>query len=308
MANNVPVLEVSDLCKSYGSVKALDHVSLRLEAGRIYGLVGNNGAGKTTLFRLLTQLCFPTSGKIALFGGDSERDLRLARGRMGVLIEAPVLYSMATAEKNLDYVRILKGVKDKSVITEALETFGLADRRKSRVHTFSLGMKQRLGLAMTLIGNSELLLLDEPLNGLDPQGIREISETLIKLARERGVTIFISSHYLAQLSQVADEYIILNKGRVLAQFTQAELLDRCRPSVRVVTTRQEYALEVLQQKLQEPITLQSDGSILIEAFQGKVSRIYTILANAGIEVDDVETQGVSFEDYFLQITGGDARG
>lgn len=221
------VLETIDLTKKYRDVTALNKVSLQLERGRIYGFVGNNGAGKTTLMRILSGLSRPTSGGIKLFGAEDLKGILNNRRRIGFLIENPVFYSSMTARQNLITQSMVQGKVDKKRIHELLDLVGLngSSARKS-VKDFSTGMKQRYGITFALLGNPELLILDEPLNGLDVEGMDGISELLKKLHEEQGMTILLSSHLLARLNQIATDYIFINYGEIVEEITAEELSAR----------------------------------------------------------------------------------
>ncbi|MDR0286444.1 MAG: ATP-binding cassette domain-containing protein [Clostridiales bacterium] len=201
------VLKTQNLTKRYGMTVAVDNVSLTVENGDIFGLIGQNGAGKTTLMRLITSLTQSDSGELELFNKTSSSELRNARARMGCIIELPAFYPNLTATQNLEYYRIQRGIPDKTTVQKALELVNLTNTGKKKFKNFSLGMKQRLGLALAILNNPDFIILDEPINGLDPTGIIEIRD-LIKQLNERGITMLISSHILSELSQVANKYAI----------------------------------------------------------------------------------------------------
>lgn len=218
------VLEINALTKRFGKYTALDSVSFSLERGRIYGFVGNNGAGKTTLMRIICGLSRPTSGSFSIFGAESEKDLQLARRRVGSLIESPVFYPDMTARQNLIAQSIICGVKGTKRVDELMQIVGLGGKSaKKSIKHFSTGMKQRYGLAFALIGSPELLILDEPLNGLDVEGMDDITELLLSLCNEHGVTILLSSHLLARLDKVATNYIFIDYGKIVEQISAEEL-------------------------------------------------------------------------------------
>jgi len=212
---NKYVLKTNSLTKSYQGVNALHDISVTLEAGKIYGLIGQNGAGKSTLMRIVAGHSFPTSGSIELFGHAGEKALQQERKRLGCMIEYPSLTPNMTAKENLKLHRIMRGIPNNEIEDELLELVGIPDTKKKKAKNFSLGMKQRLGIAIALIGNPEFLILDEPINGLDPLGVVEIRNLLKKLCEERHLTILISSHNLPELYQLATNYIIINKGEIM---------------------------------------------------------------------------------------------
>lgn len=222
------ICETKNLSKKYKDFYALKNVNLTIPKGEIYGLVGENGAGKTTLIRLLTGLNFKSEGEIILFG--HKDNLQHERSKIGCTIEMPALYKDMTASQNLEVQRIQRGIPNKKCITDTLELIGLSNAGKKRVANFSLGMKQRLALGVALLGEPEFLILDEPVNGLDPTGIIELRELLKKLVKEREVTILISSHILSELHQLATCYGFLHKGELLKQISTEELNEECNMS------------------------------------------------------------------------------
>lgn len=211
------VLETNGLSKSYGRIQALTGVDMRVPAGSIYGLVGKNGSGKTTLMRLVAGLASPSGGTFTLYGAADSAGLRDARKNIGAVIETPAVYSTMTAWDNLAMQCRIKGVHDTACIRELLKTVGLADTGKKKAHNFSLGMKQRLALALVLVGDPDFLLLDEPANGLDPEGIIEMRELLLRLSREKEKTILVSSHILAELSRLATHYGFIKDGVIVKE-------------------------------------------------------------------------------------------
>ncbi len=218
------VLTAKNLSKDYKGSRALDALSIHVPRGSIYGLVGKNGAGKTTLIRILCALQEPSAGEYIIFGVDSgDREILQARRRMGAVVEAPAVYQELTAEENLRIQYRLLGRRDHETIPGLLELVGLGNTGKKKVKNFSLGMRQRLGIAVALAGEPELLILDEPVNGLDPQGIIEMRRLLQKLNRDRGVTILISSHILDELSKLATHYGFIDKGRMVEEKEAADM-------------------------------------------------------------------------------------
>jgi ABC-2 type transport system ATP-binding protein len=301
------VLQTEQLVKQFGNIKALDDVSFSLSSGKIYALVGNNGSGKTTLFRAVMGLIFPTQGSISLFGSITERDNELARTRVGAIIENPILYENLSGYQNLEYTRILKGITDKNATDEALQKFDLTEKKRISVRHYSMGMKQRLALACALLGKPELLLLDEPLNGLDPSGIREINTILTNDCEKNGTTIFISSHYLKQLYGFATDYIFIDKGRIIGTVTAGELESKCDKCVylSIKENEREIALRILSRILENEIRLLDNGEICIYGFQDSMTTVETSLNKERISISQVRTSGIGLEDYFLQMVGGE---
>lgn len=218
------LVQTNNLTKQYGQHMVVNRVNLSIQQGDIYGLIRRNGAGKTTILRLISGLASPTGGDISLFG-QSSHDTIYMRKRMGLLIESPGIYPNMNAADNIRLKCLAMGISSKSYIVELLEEMGLADVGRKKVRHFSLGMKQRLGIALALAGNPELVILDEPVNGLDPQGMAEIREIIIRLNKEKGITFIISSHILGELSKIATTYGIMDKGELKKQISQTELTE-----------------------------------------------------------------------------------
>lgn len=298
------VLTVSDLHKRYGSFDALNGLSMCVPKGAIYGFVGRNGAGKTTLIRLICGLQLPTSGTFTLYGTDSrDAGIRDARRRMGAVIEGPALYSDSTAEENLRLQFRLMGRSGAAEIPELLKLVGLEDTGRKKVKQFSLGMKQRLGIAVALAGNPEFLVLDEPINGLDPQGIIEIRELILRLNREKGITLLISSHILDELSRVATHYGFIHKGRMVREMSAEELeaaLPRC---VRVEVTDTQALGRVLEALRIPYRILSATQAELYEKVN--VSKLTLALAQENCELVSLQEQSNELESYFIHLIGGE---
>ena len=218
------VLQTKDLSKRYRKYSALDGITMNVPKGAVYGLVGRNGAGKTTLMRVVCGLQEPSGGSYSIYGVDrSDRKIAASRRRMGAVIEKPAIYLNMTAKQNMKVQYSLLGLPSDDGIDELLDLVGLADTGKKKARRFSLGMKQRLGIAVALAGSPDFLLLDEPINGLDPQGIVEIRELILKLSREQNITVLISSHILSELSLLATHYGFVDKGRLIKEISAEEL-------------------------------------------------------------------------------------
>ena len=298
------VLATHGLSRSYGKSIALDQVDLTVSKGDIYGLVGRNGAGKTTLMRLVTGQSAPTAGSLELFG-QSGMELRQARRRTGAMIEIPSFSPFLTARENLEYYRIQRGIPGKNAVDEVLEQVDLRDTGKKKFKSFSLGMKQRLGLALALMNHPDFLILDEPINGLDPEGVAEFRALLRQLNRERQTTILISSHILSELSNVATCYGFLEKGRLLEEISAETLHERCRTCLRLTVDDAAKATAVLEREL---------GTDQYEALPGNVIELYALLdapqavsaalAAGGVALLGMEQKGSDLEAYFLNLIGG----
>ena len=231
------VLQTNSLCKNYKSFKALNGLTMNVPRGAIYGFVGKNGAGKTTLIRLICGLQFPTSGDYELYGiKNDDNSIALSRRRMGAVVETPSIYLDMTAKENLKQQYRILGLPGFDGIDEILELVGLENTGKKKAKNFSLGMRQRLGIAVALCGSPDFLVLDEPINGLDPQGIIEIRELILKLNHERKITVLISSHILDELSRLATHYGFIDKGRIIKEMSAEELEAACRKCVRMTVT------------------------------------------------------------------------
>lgn len=218
------IVQTNNLTKQYGKHIAINNVNISVKQGDIYGLIGRNGAGKTTILRLISGLAKPTAGDVYLWGENSQNALPM-RKRLGVLIESPGIYPSMNAADNIKLKCLATGISDKSRIAELLDDVGLSDAGKKKVKHFSVGMKQRLGIALTLVGSPELVILDEPINGLDPQGMTEVREMIMQLNREKNITFIISSHILGELSKIATHYGIIDNGELKMQIMRTELTE-----------------------------------------------------------------------------------
>ena len=298
------VLATRGLTKRYGSHLAVDRAELTVEKGQIYGLVGRNGAGKTTIIRMITGQTVPTAGELSLFGATG-KDLMKVRARTGVMVETPSFYPYLTARQNLEYYRIQRGIPGKETVDQVLEETDLAGTGKKVFKNFSLGMKQRLGLALALMNRPDLLLLDEPINGLDPEGIVEFRNLLLRLNRERQTTILISSHILSELGNLATCYGFIDNGRMLEQISAKALEEKCRACIEAKVDNASQAALVLEQQL---------GIRDYEVLPGNVLRIYSsldapqrvtqVLVEGGVAIQGIESRGANLEDYFLAMIGG----
>lgn len=297
------LLQTNGLTKQYGRKNAVDHVNLHVRQGAIYGLIGRNGAGKTTILRMIAGLASPTAGEIALFGETGKRALYMT-SRIGTLIETPGLYPNMSAAENLRLKCLALGVRKKGVIAELLDTVGLSGAGNKRVKNFSLGMKQRLGIALALVGDPDLLVLDEPINGLDPQGIVEVRETLARLNRERGITFIVSSHILEELSKIATDYGIIHNGVLLQELTQEELLTRCSERIELRTDDTKRACVVLEEMGIRGYKVADAGTIQIFERLNDSGSITMQLAQKGIKTLSITVRNEALEDYYLNLTGG----
>lgn len=299
------VLEAQNLTKRYKDSVALEHVELQIERGGIYGFIGQNGAGKTTFLRLVTGLSFPTEGELFLWGENTPDGLQKQRRRIGCMIETPALYPNLTARQNMEVQRIQRGIPDREVIEGCLQAVGLTDTGKKAVRNFSLGMRQRLGIAAALLNTPEFLILDEPVNGLDPAGIADLRKLLKRLNKEYGMTILISSHILEELYQTASRFILIDRGRIVEELSDRELDEKCRRHISIKAANPAGALLVLEEKLgTDKLQMMPDGAIRLYEYLDQVERVARILAEADILVTGLSVTGETLEDYFLSRVGG----
>ena len=291
------------LTKRFGHHHAVDHVNLHIPKGAIYGFIGRNGAGKTTCLKMISGLSKPTEGEIEIFGY-SGRELEHMRSRIGCLIEAPGLYENMTAYENLKTKCLFCGIHKKGYIKDILETVGLGDTGKKNAKHFSLGMKQRLGIGLALVGEPDLLVLDEPINGLDPQGIAEVRDTLQRLQQERNMTILISSHILEELSKIATDYGIIHNGALLQELTREELMQRCSERIEITLDHPEGALPVLDRLGFSRYQVTDKNHIQVFERLNESPLLNMELSKAGIPVRGITITSEELETYFLNLTGG----
>ena len=303
---NKQILITNSLTKIYHGVNALHDVSVTLEAGKIYGLIGQNGAGKTTLMSIVAGHSFPTSGSIELFGHTGEKALHQERKRLGCMIEYPSITPSMTAKENLKLHRIMRGIPNKEIEDELLELVGISDTKKKKAKNFSLGMKQRLGIAIALLGSPEFLVLDEPINGLDPLGVVAIRNLLKKLCEEREMTILISSHNLPDLYQTATDYIIIHKGQIKQTLTLKQLEERCKHHLLIRCDQPEKLVSILEMKLNTTnYKVMPDETIKLFDYLDEKERVSKVLFENGIMVTNFSSEGDTLEDYFISVVGGD---
>lgn len=298
------VLTTSGLSKKYGKFQALDDLNMHIPKGAIYGFVGRNGAGKTTLIRLICGLQEPTQGAYSIYGIDyTDKSISKTRRRMGAVVETPSIYLDMTAEDNLKQQALILGLPSYDSIPEILKLVGLDNTGKKRVRNFSLGMKQRLGIAVALIGNPDFLVLDEPVNGLDPQGIIEIRELILKLNKEKQITVLISSHILDELSRLATHYGFIDKGHLVKEISAVELEAACRKCIKVEVTDTKALVRVLDAEGLEYEVI----SDTIANIYGKVnlSQLVLSLAKEDCELISSHEQDESLENYFINLVGGE---
>lgn len=300
------LLQTRNLTKQYGRHRAVDDVNMHIKKGAIYGFIGRNGAGKTTCLKMISGLSTPSYGEIEMFGYKG-KDLQKVRSRVGCLIEAPGLYGNMSAYDNLNIKCKLTGIKKKGYIEELLKTVGLDTVGEKKTKHYSLGMKQRLGIALALVSEPDLLILDEPINGLDPQGIVEVRETIQKLAKERGMTICISSHILEELSKIATDYGIIHNGCLVQELTREELMKKCSERIELTLDNPKQAIPVLDDMGFNSYQVIDKEHIHIFERLGESASLNMELAKAGIPVKGISITSEELENYFLRLTGGDNR-
>ena len=297
------ILETKNLEKKYKDFKALNHANIHIEKGAIYGLIGKNGAGKTTLIRIICGLQKPTNGVFTIYGVDNNNnDITEVRKRMGAIIEAPSIYGEMTAKDNLIEQYKLVGMPSLDGIDDLLKLVGLESTGKKKAKNFSLGMKQRLGIAIALANNPDFLILDEPINGLDPQGIIEIRELILKLNKEKKITILISSHYLDELSKIATHYGFLDNGSIIKEISREELM-------RVL----QHKIMLTVNDLKEFVKYFEEHNISYEVMDSKTINVYgkynlsklvSELSKKNLIAEEIHEMDESLENYYMNLIGG----
>jgi ABC-type multidrug transport system ATPase subunit len=297
------IIKVNNLSKQYRELKAVDDISFTVHAGDIYGFLGQNGAGKSTTIRMLLTLIEPTAGTIELFGKNLYSHRKEVLRQIGAVIEKPDLYKYLTAYENLSLFARMSGVTvTEKKLNDQLEQVGLAKRAHSKVRTFSQGMKQRLGIAIALIHDPQLIVLDEPTNGLDPQGIADIRNLILHLSRHQGKTILVSSHLLHEIELIANRMLIIDKGKKIMEGTVAELVDPANTIVHLEVTNPQEVLNWLQQSRWSANVYEQDKQvILLRMNKTQVPALTTDLVNAGAQIMSLQPQN-SLESYFLSLT------
>ena len=303
--NNV-IVKISAISKTYKGIKVLDTVYMNIKKGQIYGLIGLNGAGKSTLMRVIAGLSLKDSGRVELFGQSDEINIEVSQRRMGCLIETPGIYVNKTAYENLEIERIQKGIPGKECIKKVLNQVGLVDLKNKKVRNFSQGMKQKLAVAMALLSDPEFLMLDEPINGLDPIAIIQLRELLNKLNIENGVTMLISSHILAELHQLANCYGIIHKGKLIEEITDSELDDKCKKLLHIKVDNAAKAAVVLNTKLQtRNFKVLPNNIIKLYDYVDNAGKVSKVLFGEGICVEEITPMGDDLEAYFAKVIGGE---
>ena len=303
------LIETTGLTKQYGSQKSVSALDLHARKGRIYGLLGRNGAGKTTTMRMLLGLTAPTAGSVSLFGVPLKGNEKDILPRIGNLIESPGFYPNLTATENLQIFARLRGIPRQNAIKNALEVVGLPYRDKKLFSQYSLGMKQRLAIALAIMHDPELLILDEPINGLDPIGIAEVRGFIRELCTERGKTILISSHILSEIALLADDIGIIDHGVLLEEESLAELEQKNSKYIHFIVSDAAQAARILEQTFKtRKFTVESDHSVRLYELGLPIAAVTRAFFAGGLELSEAHTCEDSLEDYFKRVTGGEGIG
>lgn len=297
-----PLIEVSRLCKNFKEFKAVDDLSYTVNRGDIFGFLGENGAGKSTTIRMLLTLIRPTSGTIKLFGENLQDNRNEILSKVGAVIERPDLYKYLSAIENLMLFSKMSGCSlSKNQLMDQLDLVGLADRSNSKVKTFSQGMKQRLGIAVALVHNPDLIILDEPTNGLDPQGIMDIRNLILRLCHERGKTILVSSHLLSEIEMIANRMLIIHKGKKVIEGFVKQLLDPSQTVVKIETANNDQAYEILMLTQWSESLQRNENEIQLKLNKTEIPSLIHLLTENEIGIYQVRPLH-SLEDYFLNLT------
>ncbi|EOS29782.1 antibiotic transport system ATP-binding protein [Lachnospiraceae bacterium 28-4] len=300
------VIETKNLTKQYGTQKSVADLNIHVRQGRIYGLLGRNGAGKTTTMKMLLGLTQPTSGEVTIWGKPLRTNEKKLLPRIGSLIESPGFYPNLTATENLRIFATLRGVPNRNAIKNALDLVGLPYKDKKLFSQYSLGMKQRLAIALAIMHDPELLILDEPINGLDPIGIAEVRSFIRDLCTERGKTILISSHILSEIALLADDIGIIDHGALLEEESLAELEAKSSRHIRFTVSSTTQAARILERGFHETqFTIQDDYKMRLHNLDISVGEIVTAFVENGLTVSEAYICEESLEDYFKRVTGGE---
>ena len=297
------ILKTNNLEKRYKNFKALNHLNIHIKKGAIYGLIGKNGAGKTTLIRIICGLQAPTNGTYTIYGeNNNSSNIASVRKRMGAIIETPSIYGEMSARDNLIEQYKLIGMPSLDGINELLKLVGLENTGKKKAKNFSLGMKQRLGIAIALANNPDFLILDEPINGLDPQGIIEIRELILKLNKEKRMTILISSHYLDELSKIATHYGFLDNGSIIKEISSEELMKKLEHKIILKVNNQKAFVQYFEEnKISYEVI---DNKIINIYGKYNLSKLITALSEKNLMIDEIHEQEESLENYYMNLIGG----
>lgn len=297
------ILETKSLSKKYGDFVGLDNLNMKIPKGAIYGFVGKNGSGKTTLIRLICGLQKPSSGEFILYGVKNlSEKIEKARHRIGAVVESPAIFSNMTAKENILYQYKVMGIPKDDRVEEILKIVGLCHTKNKKVKNFSLGMRQRLAIAISLVGNPDFLILDEPINGLDPQGIIEIRELILKLNRQKAITILISSHILDELSRIATCYGFIDSGHMIKEMTAEELFENCRKSIELNVSDTKILARVLDRLNLEYKIIDDNNADIYGEIQA--TKLIENLSKENCIVYSMKEKDESIESFYMNLLGG----
>lgn len=298
------IIQTYQLTKTFKNATIIKPLNFSLRKGEICALIGQNGSGKSTLFKMLAGQLYPTTGDIHLFG-KTGKDVAQARRRMGFLVETPVFFPDFTASQNLEYFRIQRGVVEKKRVDEVLKIVNLAKEKRKRFKDYSMGMKQRLGIALCLLGSPDCLVLDEPINGLDAEGIREIRNLLIKLNQEKQITIFISSHILTELHLLATRFVFIKNGVIVEDVSKEKLLENSRKQLQLTVDDPAKTVQLLERAYADiEFTVLPNQVIIIQNYVESSGDINRLLLDNGVSVREFRIEARNLEEYFLELVGG----
>lgn len=301
---NEYVIETKQLTKKYGTLSALDHINIHVKKSCIYGLIGDNGSGKSTLLKILAGLSFPTEGEIQILNKSEERELETVRKQLGCIIEQPGFFPNMTVEQTLKYYCIQKGIPDTNKINDVMKLTGITTKRTSKCATLSLGQKQRLGLAIALIGEPQILLLDEPINGLDPSGIIEFRNLIHRLNEEKNITILLSSHILAELQQTATEYGFLSHGNLLEEISTEALQKKCSNCIEITVSDIDIYSAVFEKTFSyEEYKILPSNTICIYNPKNTAESYSRLAAEHNVYITNMQTIQSSLENYYQELKG-----
>ena len=301
------ILETRNISKKYKNMYALDNVSISLKKNHIYGFIGENGAGKSTFMKIVSGLIFPTSGDFSLMGENDTKAIEKKRKNVGTIIEEPALYPKYTVWRNVEIQRLIVGNPDKSATDKVIEMVGLTEAKDKKAKNLSMGMKQRLGIAIAMVGNPQLLILDEPINGLDPKNIVALRGMLKKINEENECTIFISSHILSELYLLASDFIFIHRGRIIETTTHEELEEKCSRYIIVRDDNIPETVTILEKHFADVnYKVTADDTVKIYGKPGMKAELSKYLMEAGIVISELSEKEQSLEEYFMSLTGGGA--
>lgn len=298
------MIEAKELCKSFKGKMIIDNINLIVEKGDVFGFLGPNGSGKTTTIRMLLKLIHADKGNIKIKGYDLKSDFSRAIEKVGAVVETPKFHSYLSGHKNLELMANIMNSVSKDSVDEVLKAVGLADRSKDKVKTYSLGMKQRLGIANALLKEPELVILDEPTNGLDPQGMKEIRDLVLKLASEKGITFFISTHLLHEVEQICNKVAVLNRGRIMAQGKVKDLLDSDCETLEVCTSSTDKVMHIINNMDYIKGVEKSARGIFVKIEKGYSARLNYLLVSNSIDVEYLIPHNQSLETFFIELVNG----